>query len=346
MVSNPAANQSSLRPIAVTSADVELNDMARRNSACLTVCTPAGNSTPGFNYAVAAGKRTRMSQKVVDRLEKIDANGDGRISADELVGAIEKLIDEEKKHRDYKSIACAVIALLLFVLLANLGLAFAVVFLSKELDVKGATLVSIDSGLPVQVDSASFVAQDGALRGRGDLDTGLPLETAAQPFVHEINTTYSDDYLAEVLSIRLSWPTGASAVLGVKAFSRPGDGNGSALASQLTVMTSVGFLTIHADRIKIDQDVENFLLSTGVMNATGSGKEPPSAGLRRRLLQGVNIFEIETFGQFMGHTTAVCEVQATQRSAILGTTYEEEVAICQQRALVRRSRSGGFVIED
>jgi hypothetical protein len=77
-----------------------------------------------------------MSQKVVDRLEKIDANGDGRISADELVGAIEKLIDEEKKHRDYKCIACGVIALLLFVLLANLGLAFgtlrpAFVYLSR-----------------------------------------------------------------------------------------------------------------------------------------------------------------------------------------------------------------------
>jgi hypothetical protein len=44
---------------------VELNDIARRNSAFLTVCSPAGNSTPGFNYAGTNGGVTCCSLLVL-----------------------------------------------------------------------------------------------------------------------------------------------------------------------------------------------------------------------------------------------------------------------------------------
>jgi len=328
-----------LRPVVTAGMeDVELNDVYRESS-IVKVYSPNGTpGTPGFKYA---GRRTRMSQRVATRLEKIDTNHDGRISTTELEDAIEQLLREEQKHRSYKCMAWGVAGLLLFVLLANLGLAYAVVLLSKELDVQGNVLISTDTGDPVEVNSASFFAEDGALRGRGSLDTGVPLETSAQPFVHDMATSYSDDYLAEVRSIRLSWASGGSAVLGVKAFARPG----GVSSGQLTVMTDVGFLTIKSDGVILaDNSVEVFLMKTGVINGT-SGGEAPTPGLRRRLLQGSGIYGIETFGQFMGHTTAVCEIQAAQRAALLGATYEEELAVCQQRALVRRARGGGFVIE-
>lgn len=65
-----------------------------------------------------------MSQRVATRLEKIDTNHDGRISTTELEDAIEQLLREEQKHRSYKCMAWGVAGLLLFVLLANLGLAY------------------------------------------------------------------------------------------------------------------------------------------------------------------------------------------------------------------------------
>lgn len=249
-----------------------------------------------------------MSQRVASRLEQIDTNQDGRISTDELELAIEQLISEEQKHRNYKCMAFGVVGLLLFVLLANLGLAYgellihllallylsalllspitpaffacnmdglllsafcmvyaAVVLLSKELDVQGGILIASDTGLPVEVNSATFSAEDGALRAKGDQDTGVALETSSQAFVHDMSTAYSDDYLAEVKSIRLSWSNGASVVLSVKAFARPGAGNGTSSTSRLSVLTDAGMLTIHESGvIHVDSNVESFLLNTGM----------------------------------------------------------------------------------
>lgn len=58
------------------------------------------------------------------KLRSLDLDKDGRISSAELECAVEQLVMEERKHQNFKIATCAVVALLVFVLLANMGLAY------------------------------------------------------------------------------------------------------------------------------------------------------------------------------------------------------------------------------
>ena len=54
----------------------------------------------------------------------LDKDGDGNISTAELESAVQSLLDEERSKKHYKALACGVIGILVFIILANVGLAY------------------------------------------------------------------------------------------------------------------------------------------------------------------------------------------------------------------------------
>eukprot|EP00192_Tetraselmis_astigmatica_P010800 CAMPEP_0117661848 /NCGR_PEP_ID=MMETSP0804-20121206/7752_1 /TAXON_ID=1074897 /ORGANISM="Tetraselmis astigmatica, Strain CCMP880" /LENGTH=364 /DNA_ID=CAMNT_0005468735 /DNA_START=297 /DNA_END=1391 /DNA_ORIENTATION=+ len=313
--------------------------------------SPSSQDSPCF--VLGSGSKFK-NNSVKMRIRALDVDGDGKLSRAELESAIEDLVSEEKSHKKYKLLAFAVIALLIVVLLANMGLAYAVTMLAKETTVKGSRLYSKHTSDVIQVDTSSFKVSEESFRARGSSDDGLPLETVLATTVEDISPYYSNDFLAAVQAIRLSWPGAGSASLRVLAFSRPAGGNGSVI-----ILTSVGYVTVlGSGSIEVDADVESFLIKTGVFaqstnsTAPGDSSTAGGTGLRRRLLQTHLLGPVETFAQYEAHMTRVCEVTASI-GAISQEDFDSKYAQCWSRKLATAARKrssfidgGGIVVPD
>ena len=137
----------------------------------------------------------------------------------------------------------------------------AVATLSKETTLKENVMVSKDTLLPVEVDTASFKVEGNAFRSRVE-DDGVPLETASATSVHEASTIFSDDYLSTVESLQIATPQGGSAVLKVAGFARTKPSAGA--PSKVSWLTTAGYVDFYGDsRIEVDAEVERFLEHAG-----------------------------------------------------------------------------------
>ena len=58
------------------------------------------------------------------KLDQLDKNKDGYFDKEDLVGVVEKLMQEERQSHVYKRAVCFAAGLMVFVLLANVGLAY------------------------------------------------------------------------------------------------------------------------------------------------------------------------------------------------------------------------------
>jgi hypothetical protein len=70
------------------------------------------------------GRVNRSSSIVMRKLRQLDADGDGSISPEELNKAVQQLLDEERSKNNYRNLACAALGVLIFIVFANIGLAF------------------------------------------------------------------------------------------------------------------------------------------------------------------------------------------------------------------------------
>mmetsp|Transcript_16790 Transcript_16790/g.46912 ORF Transcript_16790/g.46912 Transcript_16790/m.46912 type:complete len:227 (-) Transcript_16790:254-934(-) len=223
--------------------------------------------------------------------------------------------------------------------------------MAKETTVRGSTMYSKATDKVVEVDTAAFNVTDTAFRARGSSDDGLPLETVVATTVEDISPYYSDDFLAAVKAIRLSWPGAGSASLRVLAFARPNGG-------RVSILTSVGYVTVlGSGGIQVDSDVESFLVKTGVFEPSGSATTPgdeaaPVGGPTRRLLQGDTLGPVETVAQYEAHMTRVCEVTASM-GAVSQEDFDSKFQACWNRKLAAAARkranfidSGGIVVPD
>jgi len=277
------------------------------------------------------------------KLEMLDKDGDGNISSAELESAVQSLLDEERSKKNYKSLACGVIAMLCFIILANVGLAYAVVALSKETTLKENVMVSKDTLLPVEVETSSFKVEGNAFRSRAE-DDGVPLETATATSVHEATTIFSDDYLSTVESLQIATPQGGSAVLKVQGFARTKPSDGA--PGKVSWLTTAGYVDFYGDnRIEVDAEVERFLEHAGLFEEGSVELLQGSAGMgrRRHLLAGPTS-SAETYLSYRTHTERVCETTASVTSST-AEEFVEKYQTCIRRkmqSLLRRDASGSL----
>lgn len=276
--------KSNLSTLMVSAADVRMSvDVTGGHKGSTT--TPKGvlNNTPkSGRIALTKGDLAKMNSRVAKKLTQLDLNHDGEISAFELAEAMEQLIKEEAKHRQYKYIAIAVISLLILGLAANLGLAYAVAVLSKETTVMDDVMYSTQTNRPVEVESAHFTVRDGILTSRRTQDDGAPIATSASTEIDIIAHDYSDDHLGNLERIRFfDNATGAVASLSVLGFVRaPAAAPRTAMvgleatkATDLAILTSAGVVSYAANgQVSVDQQLGSFLSAAGfpASNATAA----------------------------------------------------------------------------
>lgn len=217
---------------------------------------------------------TPMRSMMRKQMSKYDVDGSGTLDEEETARALEDLVAKEVKARHQRWVMIVAVVVSLVVILANLGLSFAVVTLTKDSAVKDDVLMSKATGDVVQTASADMeVAQDGTLLSRGDHLTPLrvsstdtrvegtrlvgmkgdtlatksaPLETSA------LTATTPSEALQNLRKIQVvSADTGASVSLEVNGWARvPGPAaadNSTAYTGTVKLITPQGLITIDAD---------------------------------------------------------------------------------------------------
>eukprot|EP00873_Tetraselmis_striata_P017625 jgi/Tetstr1/437889/TSEL_002842.t1 len=122
---------------------------------------PAAKAGKSKDYELNA-----FGAKIRDRLASFDLDGDGDVDVNEVAAAIESLIKTESSLKQTRTVAYVLAVVVLVIVLANFGLAFAVAALSKDVEFRGSVMLSKDTGMPVEVASADLKVEGGMLIAR------------------------------------------------------------------------------------------------------------------------------------------------------------------------------------
>jgi hypothetical protein len=84
----------------------------------------------------ASRAKPRLASAASAKLAALDANGDGCVDDNEILTAVEELVQEERSSRHLWRIAVALLVALLVVVGATAGCVYAIVNLTKQLKVR------------------------------------------------------------------------------------------------------------------------------------------------------------------------------------------------------------------
>ena len=85
-------------------------------------------------------------ETAAELMHKYDKDKDGSFSIDEVAVIVSDVQKERRAKKNYKKMACLLVAIVLFVLGGNAGLTAAVVYISKEIKVQGDGTLGTDNG--------------------------------------------------------------------------------------------------------------------------------------------------------------------------------------------------------
>lgn len=106
------------------------------------------------------GQVEAWESDVFVRIQDADEDKSGTISVKELYAVIRRAAESDRQKRLYRTLALVATALLLLMLLANMGLTAAVVFLAKDTSVGAdGALVAASTGEVVRVQCMSAPSQ-------------------------------------------------------------------------------------------------------------------------------------------------------------------------------------------
>jgi len=195
-----------------------------------------------------------MSPAMVMRLTKairmMDVDGDGDISADEIIYFVMKEVNEAQKVNQMKKAMTGLIMFVVLLVVGNFGLSIAVAIMTKQTDVSGAEMRDM-SGNAVQLASSDFdIDEDGKMGVRGSTD-GKPMRTAAATKESKLTSRTPDKYVRQLQSFYYTDPaSGEAAFVTVKSFSRKPTA-GALCGSVLVLHTTDGDFTLDDEHLYV-----------------------------------------------------------------------------------------------
>ena len=198
-----------------------------------------------------------------------DRDGDGKFSRDEVHAMAADFMKEKKTRRLATKAAIAMGVVILLVVGLNAGLTAAIVYLSKDVQVKNGRLTDPATGKPLQVDSASMtVASDGTLRDR---TSNMAISTASALQEHGIDSRLPDEAWQELKYIDVRNDKGGSVHLFIQAFTRIPSTN-ALHGSFVQLHSTIGIITLDGDVMTFSDSSSTGVFSAAQFEVTGSGR--------------------------------------------------------------------------
>jgi len=154
-------------------------------------------------------------ERYATRLRALDKDGNGEIDLDEICGAIDQMVDQEKQNRLLKKLAMIFGILTLLSIAAIVGLTYAVVALSKDVQDSNNVLVSKDSGLPMSTSQYQTASSFSALLANPTAENLSKVHTLVTPGSGDANYTVNSVNAATVMkdgSVVFSFANGESGI--------------------------------------------------------------------------------------------------------------------------------------
>lgn len=267
-----------------------------------------GHPTQGLSGLNQKFKLNKLRSTVRDRLSKFDRDVDGVLNKEEMLAAVEELVEAEVKSRNLRWIAILAFSVAVFVIAANLAMSFAVLSLTKEAEVRDDNVwTSRATDEPVQTANTDFkISPDGVLVKRGS--TGDDAAVSGEAVAVKVGSTETrvvddqlvgidgstiatkqalqsvmlhvympDEVLDELRYVKVSSPTsGAKLTLAVLGWARIPSVN-SPGGSYLKLITHPGAIRIDDIELSFDDVVGSLFQEAGF----------ETDGARRRL-QSIN----------------------------------------------------------
>jgi len=279
---------------------------------------------------------SELPPHVQEMLHVYDTDGDGKISLGELEAFASKEKVMEDKFHLYRILFISVFVLLAINLATTFGVVYGVVNYTKDAKVSsasgGAVWTTKNGGLTVQTANSDFyISPDGSFISRTDPNptTPTPVATIGATTTLALSSNLQDAVYAQLQSISLASPTGATITHNVVGFVRspPPAGRPNAMGD-VTLITPLGTIRISGSNLFYTDDS----IYNGIYGQFGF-TTPASTG-RRSLLQ------VGTTGS--GTFTSTTAVVAATPSASTGVTTNAVTLTVTTKQIATTSRTVGI----
>jgi len=139
-------------------------------------------------------------ERYATRLRQLDKDGNGEIDLQEVCDAIDQMVDQEKQTRLMKKLSIMFGILTLLSIAAIVGLTYAVVSLSKDVQDNNNVLVSKDSGLPMSTSQYQAAASFAELLANPSASSLSKVHTLVTPGTGDANYTVNTVTAATVMN--------------------------------------------------------------------------------------------------------------------------------------------------
>lgn len=202
-----------------------------------------------------------LPRPIAKALELLDCNGDGNINVDELTDAVLVFNESKKQNRMLRKLLILASVFLVTVLTANVGLVFAVMYLTKETSTQGDGVMTVaGSATLVRAGSAELLLNGTAMV----TEEGKSVSTSTAPFwPMTLSSTLPNEALDELMGVQVQGDNGAFLSLAVLGWVRLPDDQWNGPTPAIKVVTQPGLILINGTALSFEDLVGTVFAEAG-----------------------------------------------------------------------------------